>query len=83
MHPDRVWLTRFDLNLPSTALDADCVVSPAVEDVEVEPFLYPRKIKNPPCAPPLFYAGTGSLLIGLWASSALLSRRRRRASKSC
>jgi hypothetical protein len=83
MRPSEVWLTRFDLNLPSTALDADCVVSPAVDDVEVEPFLNPRKIKNPPCTPPLFSAGTGSLLIGLWASSALLSRRRRRARKPC
>jgi hypothetical protein len=83
MRPSEVWLTRFDLNLPSTALDADCVVSPAVDDVEVEPLLNPRKIKNPPCAPPLFSAGTGSLLIGLWASSALLSRRRRRARNSC
>jgi hypothetical protein len=83
MRPSEVWLTRFDLNLPSTALDADCVVSPAVADVEVEPLLNPRKIKNPPCAPPLFSAGTGSLLIGLWASSALLSRRRRRARNPC
>lgn len=83
MRPSEVWLTRFDLNLPSTALDADCVVSPAVADVEVEPFLNPRKIKNPPCTPPLFSAGTGSLLLGLWASSALLSRRRRRARKPC
>src|SRR5688572_494874 len=83
MHPDKVWVTRFDLNLPSTALDADCVVSPAVADVEVEPFLYPKKLKNPPCAPGLFSAGTGSLLLGLWASSALLARRRKRALKRC
>jgi hypothetical protein len=83
MHADKVWVTRFDLNLPSTALDADCVVSPAVADVEVEPFLYPKKIKNAPCAPALFSAGTGSLLLGLWASSALLSRRRKRALKRC
>jgi hypothetical protein len=83
MHPDKVWVTRFDLNLPSTALDADCVVSPAVADVEVKPFLYPKKVKNPPCAPALFSAGTGSLLLGLWASSALLARRRKRALKRC
>lgn len=83
MHPDRVWLTRFDLNLPSTALDADCVVSPAVADVEVDPLLDPRKAKNPPCSPALFSAGTGSLLLGFWASSALLSRRRRRARNAC
>jgi hypothetical protein len=83
MHPDKVWVTRFDLNLPSTALDADCVVSPAVADVEVKPFLDPKKIKNPPCAPALFSAGTGSLLLGLWASSALLARRRKRALKRC
>jgi hypothetical protein len=83
MHPDKVWVTRFDLNLPSTALDADCVVSPAVADVEVQPFLNPKKFKNPPCAPTLFSAGTGSLLLGLWASSALLARRRKRALKRC
>jgi hypothetical protein len=83
MHPDEVWVTRFDLNLPSTALDADCVVSPAVADVEVTPFLDPKKVKNPPCAPTLFSAGTGSLLLGLWASSALLARRRKRALRRC
>jgi hypothetical protein len=83
MHPDRVWVTRFDLKLPSTALDADCVVSKAVADVEVQPFLNPKRLKNAPCAPALFSAGTGSLLLGLWASSALLSRRRKRALNRC
>jgi len=83
MRPDRVWLTRFDMNLPSTALDADCFVEPAVEDVEVSPFLVPRKLVNPPCAPPLFSASTGSWMFGVWATSTLLARRRKRAQERC
>jgi hypothetical protein len=76
MRPDRVWLTRFEMNLPSTALDADCVVEPAVADVEVAPFQQAKKAKNPPCDPPLFSAGFGGTLLLLTSLGTLFARRR-------
>jgi hypothetical protein len=79
MHPDKVWLTRFELNLPSTALDADCIVERAVADVEIQPFLRARTMKNPPCAQPLFSAGFGGALMALASVGTLLARRRARS----
>jgi hypothetical protein len=81
MHPDKVWLTRLELNLPSTALDADCFVEPALENVEVLPDLQAGKTKNPPCLPPLFTAEMGSVLIALTSLGTLFARRRARTGR--
>ncbi len=49
MHPSQVWVTRMEMNLPSTALDADCIVEPALGQSEVTVFREPQKAENEPC----------------------------------
>jgi len=52
--PRDVWITRMDMNLPATALNADCVVEPSLAGSEISNILTAKKHKNPPCEPPLF-----------------------------
>jgi hypothetical protein len=56
MHPARVWVTRMEMNLPYAALDADCVVEPAVDQTAVDNWLLAEKYENPPCVEPIFSA---------------------------
>jgi hypothetical protein len=78
LRPDRVWLTRFEMKLPVSALDADCIVEPGYDDSTVQPFLQARKAVNPPCSPPLFTSAAGSLFGALLAVGTLIARRRAR-----
>jgi hypothetical protein len=52
--PARTWLTRIELNLPRTALAADCVVEPNLDQASISPSLTARVAQNPPCPPALF-----------------------------
>ncbi len=52
MVPQAAWITRLELNLPSTALDHDCVVTPAVSQATVSNFRQARLARNAPCGPP-------------------------------
>jgi hypothetical protein len=79
LHPDKVWLTRFELNLPADALDADLLVEPLATATEVQPFVHAARLKNPPCSPPLFSAGLGSTVMLLVALGTLRARRRARS----
>jgi hypothetical protein len=78
LRPDRVWLTRFEMKLPVSALDADCIVEPGYDDSTVQPFVQARKAINPPCSPPLFTSAAGSLFGALVAIGSLVARRRTR-----
>ncbi len=49
MHPGSVWVTRMEMNLPSTALDADCIVEPAVTQSEITVVRQAQKAENAPC----------------------------------
>ncbi len=75
MHPSRVWLTRFELNLPAVALDHDCVLEPALTSSESGPFYQAAKAENAPCEPALFSAGVGGASTLVWGITALLWRR--------
>ncbi len=87
MHPDKVWVTRLELNLPSTALDVDCIVEPAVAQAEVTVFRTAEVLESPPCDPakykasiaplPLSADGRG-LVSALTSAAALLLRRKGR-----
>jgi hypothetical protein len=54
MRPANVWVTRLEMNLPYSALDADCIVEPAVDEGPVDNLLQAEQYENPPCAEPLF-----------------------------
>lgn len=56
MHPARVWLTRFELELPREALSQDCVVVASESQTAVSNQLVATKFTNPPstCAQPVF-----------------------------
>ena len=79
MRPQNVWLTRLEMNLPSTALDHDCVVKPAVSQAQIENWHVAKKLENPPCDEPVFSgqsAPAGVPLLWLGAlSGALVGRR--------
>jgi hypothetical protein len=85
MHPARVWLTRFDLDLPRDALSADCVVSLHESQAAVSHTLRAARSDNRPdsCADAIFEASVvgGSRREALaWLSMlavALYSRLRR------
>jgi len=78
MRPANVWLTRLEMRLPLTALDADCVVEPAAKQADVSNMHRAKKSENAPCREPIFTGSTPALLFGslfgAWAS-----RRRRRS----
>lgn len=78
MHPNQVWLTRLEMNLPATALDADCVVEPAASQAPVSNFLQATRMKNPPCEPPLFTGSPTPALFFGGLFGAWLARRSRR-----
>ncbi len=86
MHPNKAWVTRLELNLPSTALDVDCIVEPAVAQTEVTVFRTAEVIENPPCDPAKYKASMAVLSAdwrGLVSAAltlgALLLRRKGRA----
>lgn len=89
MVPDNVWLSRLELNLPSTALDHDCVVAPAVSQATVSNFHQASLARNAPCGPPsqslsarllapLRSHDAPAMLVLPTALGMLLGRRRRR-----
>ncbi len=84
MVPANVWVTRIEMNPPSTALDADCIAEPAVAQTEVEPYVEALQFENPPCSPPLFSAAVGGNGFALWALGSFLARwiSRRREARS-
>jgi uncharacterized protein DUF2330 len=80
--PARTWLTRIELNLPRTALDADCVVEPNLDQGVVSPALIASRAENSPCPPGLFSSSLspasprrlGEWLFGAALGLALLRR---------
>jgi hypothetical protein len=90
MHPPRVWLTRFELNLPREALSMDCVVSPSEAQTTVPNQLIATLYENRPdsCAQPVFESrlATGSpARMSVWLSVlgiTALNWLRRRARKT-
>jgi hypothetical protein len=64
MHPARVWLTRFELDLPREALSRDCVVTPSESQETVTNALLATHFANAPasCEQPIFESrlATGS-----------------------
>lgn len=52
MVPNSTWVSRLELNLPSTALDHDCVIAPAVSRKEVSNFRQAVNARNAPCGAP-------------------------------
>ena len=83
MHPDRVWLTRLEMNLPHEALSMDCHVDQAPDQSEVTNHVVAGKYKGDPC-PGGTVAGrdaAASVVISPWAGLlALLGLFRRRRS---
>jgi hypothetical protein len=79
MTPAKVWVTRMEMNLPSTALDADCEVEPAIAQAEVAVAREPAKLENPPCSSGLRASFSGPFS-GFSLALALLLRRRPRRS---
>jgi hypothetical protein len=51
MHPDRVWITRLEMNLPLDALGADCRLEPHVQQEPVANWHVAEIHKSPPCNP--------------------------------
>jgi hypothetical protein len=79
MHPSKVWLTRLEMRLPQTALDADCVVEPALKQDGVENMHQAKKSENAPCQEPVFNGSPAIVfgsLFGMWFTR---RRSRRRA----
>ncbi len=74
MVPGNVWVTRIEMNPPSTALDADCIAEPAVAQAEVEPYVDALQFENPPCNPPLFSSAMASNGFALWVLGSFLAR---------
>lgn len=52
--PAETWLTRLELRVPRSALTADCVILPSMEQLEVSNLLRPERFDNPPCEQPVF-----------------------------
>jgi len=83
MHPNSAWLTRLEMNFPTTALDADCVIGSAVAQVEVDNWHTATKHVNPPCDQAIFASrsfgsnGPGLFVLAL-AIGTLGGRRRSR-----
>lgn len=48
MHPDKVWLTRLELDLPKEALSMDCTVVPAESQTNVSNLVQALKAKDRP-----------------------------------
>jgi hypothetical protein len=76
MHPASVWLTRMEMNLPFSALDADCAVEPASEAKPQGVAYSVEKVENAPCQDPSITKATLSFGFALWCATGLLVRRR-------
>jgi hypothetical protein len=74
MIPANVWVTRIEMNPPSTALDADCVAEPSVAQAEVSPYVDALQFENPPCDTPLFSSAMASNGFALWLLASFLAR---------
>ncbi len=74
MVPANVWVTRIEMNPPSTALDADCVAEPSVAQAEVSPYVDALQFENPPCDTPLFSSAMASNGFALWLLGSFLAR---------
>jgi hypothetical protein len=89
MHPNKVWATRLEMELPREALNADCVVAPASSQASVDNQLQATQAVNRPadCPEPVFQsriararAGarqTSAWLLALFGALAVLRRNRR------
>lgn len=80
MRPKNVWVTRLEMRLPQTALDADCIVAPALSQDEVSSMLQAKNGANPPCREPIFN-GSPALLFGSIVGAWYSRRRARRKGK--
>jgi hypothetical protein len=49
MHPDTVWVTRLEANLPRESLAGDLLIKPSDPQTEVKNTFRATKHKNPPC----------------------------------
>jgi Uncharacterized protein conserved in bacteria (DUF2330) len=90
MHPDRVWLTRLELNLPHEALSADCTVALSKEQQAVSKDLVAVKMagRSSFCPEPVFESSIAPQVrsstetfawgTGLFAALFVLRRRRNR-----
>jgi hypothetical protein len=90
MHPVSVWLNRLDLDLPKSALSADCVVSLNASQERVSQALRATRAVNRPlsCPQPLFVTGSAAgterevlawlFALGIASSSRLRRRGRRK-----
>ena len=90
MRPPQVWLTRVDMNLPRSALSADCIVEPNASQASVSNAVRAVKFTNPPddCVLPIFETGLvakprrDALLWLAVVAYGLVARLRRRRSRA-
>jgi lambda repressor-like predicted transcriptional regulator len=56
MHPPRVWISRFELDLPKEALSMDCMLTPETSVAEISNQLQASKMSGRPqgCEEPIF-----------------------------
>jgi hypothetical protein len=88
MHPASVWLTRVEMDLPRSALAADCMVEPNPSQESVSNILSAPRYSNPPsyCVQPLFETSSiarSEREAAVWVfvlAFGLVSRLRRRGS---
>lgn len=81
MHPSDIWVTRLEMRLPATALDADCVLEPSVNQGTVQNAYLAKTWRNSPCGDPIFTGSEQSSFAFASALSAWLLRRSRRRRK--
>jgi hypothetical protein len=94
MHPQSVWLTRLEANLPHARLSTDLVVQASAQQTDISNVLTLTRSKGDPCAPTGGTVSLGGgrdglaaarrnqvamLAAALAAIGAVLARRRRRA----
>ncbi|HEY3235001.1 MAG TPA: DUF2330 domain-containing protein [Polyangiaceae bacterium] len=89
MHPNQVWATRLEMELPREALNADCVVAPSSSQASVDNQLQATKQVNRPanCPEPIFQSRIARAravsrklplwLLALFGALAVLRRSRR------
>jgi hypothetical protein len=67
MRPATTWLTRFDMNLPRTALSQDCTLVKSPFQERISPWLQAQQRVGSPCPGAVFYGDPASGSFVPWA----------------
>ena len=88
LHPQDVWLTRLEANLPRAALATDLLLQPSAQQTPISSVITVTNAKGNPCAPAAGAVASGSAALrnrlasvaaAVGIALAALARRRRRA----